>query len=71
MCNLRNLHPRSRRQMGMANAALMVALSLRMLAHPSGTAQVNLFDAAMGFLLGFSIIANLLVILRRRAGSGC
>ena len=72
MRNLRNLDPRSRRQLAMANAALAIGLLLRVFAHPAGTVERAMLDAAAGFLLSFSIVANLMVILRaRRSGIGC
>lgn len=72
MRKLRNLDPRSRRQMAWANAALAIGLLMRVFAHPAGTVDRAILDAATGFLLSFSIVANLLVILRaRRSGIGC
>lgn len=72
MRRLRNLDPRSRRQLAMANAALAIGLLLRVLAHPAGTVECAMLDAAAEFLLSFSIVANLMVILRsRRSGIGC
>lgn len=72
MRKLRNLDPRSRRQMALANAALAIGLLLRVFAHPAAPVERAMLDAAEGFLLSFSIVANLFVILKsRRSGAGC
>lgn len=72
MPGFRNLPPRSRRQIAIANAALVVGLLLWLFVHPARPAAHSARDAAAGFLLGLSITVNLFIMWKaRRAGTSC
>jgi hypothetical protein len=60
MCLLRRqLDPKARRRVVLANLSLAVGLMLRVFVHPAGQMEQNWLDAACGFLLGLSITVNL------------
>jgi hypothetical protein len=60
MCLLRRqLDPKARRRLVLANLSLAVGLMLRVFVHPAGQMERNWLDAICGFLLGMSIAVNL------------
>lgn len=61
MCGVRELDPRRRRLMVLANLSLVAGLLWWNFARPAGPYK-NWLDAVCGLLLGFSIGVNLLVL---------
>jgi hypothetical protein len=57
----RNLDPKARRQIAIANLSLAVGLLLILFVHPSGNIGRNWLHVLSGFLLGLSIAINLFV----------
>ena len=68
MLPLRNLDPRLRRQLALANGCLAIGLFLWVCIHPSDPTLRNVRDAIVGFLLGISLAANVLTAIKIR---GC
>ena len=67
MCLLgRQLDPKARRRVVLANLSLAVGLLLRVFVHPAGQMEQNWLDAACGFLIGLSIAVNLFGLWSRR-----
>lgn len=66
MKRLSSLNPRLRRQMALANAALVLGLMLWLFVHPLGAAQRDVRDAIVGLLLGLSVTANLFAAIKAR-----
>jgi hypothetical protein len=60
MCLLRRqLDPKARRRIVLANLSLAVGLLLRAFVHPAGQMEQNWLDAVCGLLIGLSIGVNL------------
>lgn len=60
MCLLRRqLDPKARRRVVLANLSLAAGLLLRVLVHPAGQMERNWLDAICGFMIGLSIAVNL------------
>lgn len=55
----RNLDPKAKRLIAIANLSLAIGLLLILFVHPSGNTGRNWLHAVSGFLLGLSIAINL------------
>ncbi|MGD0097036.1 MAG: hypothetical protein ABSB60_11105 [Terracidiphilus sp.] len=55
----RQLGPRARGRMALANISLVIGLLLWFFVHPAGQIERNWLHAICGFLLGLSITVNL------------
>lgn len=55
-----------RHQIALANGCLAMALLLQTFMHPAGAILHNALDAAEGFLIGISIVANLHAVYARK-----
>ena len=58
----RNLDPKARRQIAIANLSLATGLLLILFVHPSGNIGRNWLHAVSGFQLGRSIVINLFAL---------
>ena len=56
---IRQLDPKTRRLMAIANISLVIGLLLWLFVQPSGQIEKNWLHATSGFLLGLSITINL------------
>lgn len=66
MPHLRNLSPRLRRQIVLANVCLAIGLLLWACTSPVNATQRITRDGIVGFMLGLSITANLLTVIKAR-----
>ena len=67
MClRTRQLDTKGRRQLILGNSCLAAGLMLRLFASPSNHNAQLWLHAAVGFLLGLAITANLFAVLRAR-----
>jgi hypothetical protein len=57
---IRQLDPRARRRMLLANVSLVIGLLLWLFVHPASPIEKNWLHVICGFLLGLSITVNLL-----------
>jgi hypothetical protein len=67
MCVSNRQDRKSRISLLIANTSLVIGLLLQQFAHPAGQLERNTLHAVCGFLLGLSIVINLLMHRRARS----